>query len=146
MRVALGIHCGRPVEDDAGTLELWHDLKGELLESQKPKALLLEHGEESLLLRINLIRSAQKDISIQTFSWEFDEVGKFILWELIEANQQRGVKVKLLIDHMFNEHRPDLIAYLSTLSPDFEIKYFSSQAGVSISIPRLLNNQCFAGF
>ena len=115
-------------EDDAGTPELWDDLKGELLESQKPKALLLEHGEESLLLRINLIRSAQKDISIQTFSWEFDEVGKFILWELIEANQQRGVKVKLLIDHMFNEHRPDLIAYLSTLSPDFEIKYFNPSA------------------
>ena len=29
---------------------------------------------------------------------------------------------------MFNEHRPDLIAFLSTLSPDFEIKYFNPSA------------------
>ena len=83
-----------------GTSELWAMERGKVSESGYPRALLLNHGEEALILRINLIRSAKESISIQTFSWEFDEVGKFILWELIEANQNRGVKVNLLIDHM----------------------------------------------
>ena len=109
---------------DNGTSGLWEDVHDEVLKSRKPRALLLNHGEEALILRINLIRSAKESISIQTFSWEFDEVGKFILWELIRANQEKGVKVKLLIDHMFNEHQPEMIAFLSTLDPNFEIKYF----------------------
>ena len=111
-----------------GTSELWEDLQDEVSKSGKPRALLLNHGEEALILRINLIRSAKESISIQTFSWEFDEVGKFILWELIRANQEKGVKVKLLIDHMFNEHQPEMIAFLSTLDPNFEIKYFNPSA------------------
>ena len=111
-----------------GTTELWKNVYQKVTNDGQSAALILDHGEESLLLRINLIRSARKSISIQTFSWEFDEVGMFILWELIEANQKRGVKVQLLIDHMFNEHQVDLIAYLSTLSDDFEIKYFNPSA------------------
>ena len=55
-------------------------------------------------------------------------MGKFILWELIQANQQRGVQVRLLIDHMFNEHQPEMIAFLSTLNSNFEIKYFNPTA------------------
>ncbi len=111
-----------------GTSELWAIEQQKVSESGYPRALLLNHGEESLILRINLIRSARKSISIQTFSWEFDEVGKFILWELIRANQEKGVKVKLLIDHMFNDHQPEMIAFLSTLDPNFEIKYFNPSA------------------
>ncbi|MDG1326006.1 MAG: phospholipase D family protein [Opitutales bacterium] len=113
---------------DAGTFRVWRELLEEVTLANKPRALLLDHGEESLTLRINLIRSAKKSISIQTFSWEFDEVGKLILWELIQANQQRGIQVKLLIDHMFNEHQPEVIALLSTLGPSFEIKYFNPSA------------------
>ncbi|MBT3668586.1 MAG: phospholipase D family protein [Opitutae bacterium] len=111
-----------------GTSDSWKAEHEKVLSTGKPRALLLDHGEESLILRINLIRSAKKSILIQTFSWEFDEVGKFILWELIRANQDRGVKVQLLIDHMFNEHQPEMIAFLSTLDPNFEIKYFNPSA------------------
>ena len=122
---------GFPDQNDSfsvGTTELWKNVYQKVTKDGQSAALILDHGEESLLLRINLIRSARKSISIQTFSWEFDEVGMFILWELIEANQKRGVKVQLLIDHMFNEHQVDLIAHLSTLSDDFEIKYFNPSA------------------
>ena len=122
---------GFPEQNDSisvGTTELWENVHQKVTAGGKSAALILDHGEESLLLRVNLIRSARKSISIQTFSWEFDEVGMFILWELIEANQKRGVKVQLLIDHMFNEHQVELIAYLSTLSDDFEIKYFNPSA------------------
>lgn len=111
-----------------GISRVWQKIRTEVKLDGKPRAILLDHGEDSLTLRINLIRSAQKSISIQTFSWDFDEVGKFILWELIQANQQRGVQVRLLIDHMFNEHQPEMIAFLSTLNSNFEIKYFNPTA------------------
>jgi phosphatidylserine/phosphatidylglycerophosphate/cardiolipin synthase-like enzyme len=111
-----------------GTSKTWGTIREIVSKTGKPRALLLDHGEESLILRINLIRSAEESILIQTFSWEFDEVGKFILWELIRANQDRGVKVQLLIDHMFNEHQPEMIAFLSTLDPNFQIKYFNPSA------------------
>jgi len=114
--------------ENNGTSRLWGNLFEQVTLRNKPRALILDHGEESLALRINLIRSAQKSITIQTFSWEFDEVGKFILWELIQANQRRGVEVKLLIDHMFNEHEPQIIAFLSSLSSNFQIKYFNPSA------------------
>ena len=114
--------------ENNGTSRLWRNVFEQVTIRNKPRALILDHGEESLALRINLIRSAQKSITIQTFSWEFDEVGKFILWELIQANQSRGVEVKLLIDHMFNEHEPEIIAFLSSLSPNFQIKYFNPSA------------------
>ncbi len=117
-----------PFLDKNGTPALLHDLKKVVEESGNAKVLLLDHGEDSLLLRVNLIRSARESISLQTFSWEFDEVGKLILWELIQANQKRGVNVRLLIDHMFNEHQADLVAYLTTLDPKFEIKYFNPSA------------------
>ena len=96
-------YSGHPDDHEPakGTPDLWQTIQRDLNSDKKPKALLLEHGEQSLLLRINLIRSARKSISIQTYSWEFDEVGKFILWELIQANQTYGVRVELLIDHMF---------------------------------------------
>ena len=122
---------GFPDQNDSfsvGTTELWKNVHQKVTEGGQSAALILDHGEESLLLRVNLIRSARESISIQTFSWEFDEVGMFILWELIQANQKHGVKVQLLIDHMFNEHQVELIAYLSTLSDDFEIKYFNPSA------------------
>ncbi len=111
-----------------GTASIWEDLTREVKLDKQPRALLLEHGEQSLTLRINLIRSARKSISIQTYSWEFDEVGKFILWELIQANQKHGVRVHLLIDHMFNGHQPEMIAFLSSIDPNFKIKYFNPSA------------------
>lgn len=122
---------GFPDQNDSfsvGTTELWKNVHQKVTEGGQSAALILDHGEESLLLRVNLIRSARESISIQTFSWEFDEVGKFILWELIEANQNRGVKVNLLIDHMFNDHQLDIISYLSSMDSNFKIKYFNPSA------------------
>ena len=89
-------YSGHPEDHEPakGTPGLWQNIQRDLNSDKKPRALLLEHGEQSLLLRINLIRSARKSISIQTYSWEFDEVGKFILWELIQANQRYGVRVE----------------------------------------------------
>ncbi len=61
---------------------------------------LLERGEDSLLLRIHLIRSAQRSIDIQTFIWAEDSSGWLMLDELAAA-ARRGVRVRVLADQLF---------------------------------------------
>ena len=112
----------------SGTPRVWKIAMEEVRLSGKPKTLLLDHGEEALALRINLIRSAQESVRIQTFAWVFDEVGKAMIWELVRAHLDRGIKVEILIDHMFSDHDPEVIAYLSSLGPGFQIKYFNPSA------------------
>ncbi len=61
---------------------------------------LLDIGDEALLLRIHLIRSARKSIYIQQFIWKQDASGKLIFDELVKAGR-RGVEVKLVGDQLF---------------------------------------------
>ncbi len=58
---------------------------------------LLENGDDALLARIHLIRSARESIDIQTFIWVYDDTGKWMFKELLAA-ARRGVRVRLLID------------------------------------------------
>ena len=46
---------------------------------------ILDIGEEALLARVHLIRSARKSIAIQTIIWVNDEVGRLMMYELIGA-------------------------------------------------------------
>ena len=112
----------------SGTPGVWELAMEKVRLSGKPQTLILDHGEEALALRINLIRSARKSVRIQTFAWAFDEVGKTVMWELVRAHLDRGIKVEILIDHMFSEHDPELIAYLSSFGPGFQVKYFNPSA------------------
>jgi phosphatidylserine/phosphatidylglycerophosphate/cardiolipin synthase-like enzyme len=109
----------------SGTARVWKKELAKSRNSGKSRAIILDHGENALALRINLIRSAQKSIRIQTFDWAFDEVGKFLLWELVRAHDDRGIKIEILIDHMFSDHDPRIISFLSTLGSGFQIKYFN---------------------
>ena len=61
---------------------------------------LLERGEDALLLRIHLIRSAQRSSDIQTFIWAEDSSGWLMLDELAAA-ARRGVRVRVLADQLF---------------------------------------------
>ena len=74
----------------------------EVRSTKKAQTLLLDHGEDALALRVNLIRSAQESVRIQTFAWVFDEVGKAMVWELVRAHLDRGIKVEILVDHMLS--------------------------------------------
>ena len=112
----------------SGTAKVWNEELTKSRNSRRSRAIILDHGENALALRINLIRSAQKSIRIQTFDWAFDEVGKFLLWELVRAHEDRGIKIEILIDHMFSDHDPRTISFLSTLGSGFQIKYFNPSA------------------
>ncbi|MFC3195221.1 phosphatidylserine/phosphatidylglycerophosphate/cardiolipin synthase family protein [Marinicella sediminis] len=86
--------------------------------------LLLDHGEQSLLARIHLIRSARESIQIQTFIWVNDEAGHLVLRELLAA-AQRGVKVEVIIDQLFSLGNSWLMTDLATLHQNLSIKLYN---------------------
>lgn len=89
---------------------------------------LLEIGDEALLTRIHLIRSASNSITVQTMIWANDETGRLIIYELIQA-ARRGVKVKLLIDHLASEQNVEIASFLAHAHPNFYIKFFNPVTG-----------------
>ena len=52
----------------SGTANLWAVSLEEVHKSGKPQTLLLDHGEDALILRVNLIRSAQESV-LGASSW-----------------------------------------------------------------------------
>ncbi len=90
----------------------------------KNRMLLLDHGEQSLLARLHLIRSAQKSIEIQTFIWVNDEAGHLLIRELLKA-AKRGVKVKVIIDQLFSMGNSWLLADIATLHQNLEFKLYN---------------------
>jgi phosphatidylserine/phosphatidylglycerophosphate/cardiolipin synthase-like enzyme len=87
------------------------------------RLLRVESGYDALLLRVHLIRAARESVEVQTFIWTNDECGRLLLWELIEA-ARRGVRVRLLVDQMFSEKDPAVMAFLATVNPNFEVKHY----------------------
>ena len=108
-----------------GTDELWQNVIEETQIEKKAKLLLLDHGDEALAIRINLIRSSKKSVRIQTFNWKTDETGRYVLWELLRAVKQRGIKVEILIDQMFGEQDPKMVAFLASFDPNLRIKFYN---------------------
>lgn len=88
---------------------------------------IVNRGDFALQLRIHLIRSAVTTLDIQTFIWADDECGTLVFNEVLNA-AHRGVKVRLLIDHIASLKDPETIAYLTTASPNIEIKYYRPHA------------------
>ena len=84
---------------------------------------ILSGGYDALLLRIHLIRHAQKSIVVQTFIWTNDEVGRLLMYELIEA-ARRGVKVRIIADQLVSDQDPATVAFLATAHPNLEIKHY----------------------
>ncbi len=89
---------------------------------------ILNNGKEALRLRVHLIRHATKRIDIQTFIWTNDEVGRFMMYELIEA-AKRGVNVRILADHFVSHRDPEIIAFLATAHSNLKIKHYRPAAG-----------------
>jgi len=88
---------------------------------------LLDIGDEALLARVHLVRSAQKVIYIQTYIWSNDETGRFMMQELALA-AKRGVKVKIIVDQFAHSLDPKAVAFLSIDNPNLEIKFYNPNA------------------
>lgn len=84
---------------------------------------LISGGYDALLLRVHLIRQARASIAIQTFIWTNDECGRLLIYELIEA-ARRGVKVRIIADHLVSEQDPATMAFLATAHPNLEVRHY----------------------
>ncbi|WP_438483281.1 phospholipase D family protein [Oleiharenicola lentus] len=84
---------------------------------------IIGNGYDALLLRVHLIREAKRSIVVQTFIWTNDESGRLLMYELIEA-AKRGVKVRIIADHMVSEQNPETAAFLATVHPNLEVKHY----------------------
>lgn len=90
--------------------------------------LSLEGGESSLLLRIHLIRAARESIDLQSYIFDTDESGQYLLQELLAA-ARRGVRVRILLDQLFSLDDPALLAYLAQAHANLELKLYNPTFG-----------------
>ena len=85
---------------------------------------LLDRGEDSLLVRIHLIRSARKSIDVQTYIFAEDDAGFLVLDELVKA-ARRGVTVRVIVDQLFSLDDIELLAQLARAHANFELRVYN---------------------
>lgn len=88
------------------------------------EVVLLDQGQDSLLARVHLIRSARRTIDLQTFHFEGDDAGRVVLDEL-RAAARRGVKVRLLLDQLNSLADPASQAELASFHVNFELRSYN---------------------
>ena len=99
---------------------------------------VLDRGDDALLLRLHLIRNARHSVDIQTYIWTNDECARIVLFELLQA-AERGVKIRILVDHMGAHKDPKQLAFVSSLNPNIEIKLYRPVGGVgNPQLPHIL--------
>ncbi|MET1161264.1 MAG: phospholipase D family protein [Pseudoxanthomonas sp.] len=91
-------------------------------------ALILDRGQDALLARINLIRSARNRIDVQTYIFDKDDSARMVLDELLAASR-RGVRVRLLIDQLSAIPDLDILAALSGSHVNFQIRIYNPSFG-----------------
>ena len=66
--------------------------------TQTNNVALIDNGEKAFKILTERIRNAQKSISISTFIFTCDDVGKGIIRELLNKVQKDKIKIRILID------------------------------------------------
>ena len=95
---------------------------------------LLEVGEDSLLLRVHLIRAARKSIDIQTFIWAGDDAGWLVLDELIAA-ARRGVRVRVLVDQLFSLDNVEWLSRIARTHANIEFRLYNPTFHKAVTEP-----------
>ncbi len=93
--------------------------------SGETQLMPLHRGEESLQLRLELIRKAQKTIDVEYYIYYMDMAGKIFNRELIKA-AQRGVKVRILLDK-FSSGIDSYLAH-ELNAAGIEVKFYNTKA------------------
>ncbi len=128
-RIDKKITCNANPENTCAIKSEFHELAERAFRNSTPEnpqhfISLLNIGQDALLARIHLIRSARKSIELQTYIWENDEVGRLVFMELLKA-ARRGVKVRIIVDQMGSSKDPGLVALLATLHINLEIAFYN---------------------
>nr|WP_197974636.1 phospholipase D family protein [Stenotrophomonas sp. CFBP 13718] len=91
-------------------------------------ATILDEGEEALVARLNLLRSATRSIDLQTYIFDKDDSARLVLDELLAASR-RGVKVRLLIDQLSAISDLQILGALSSAHQNFELRVYNPAFG-----------------
>jgi len=91
-------------------------------------ALLLDYGQDALLARLDVLRSAQHSIDLQTYIFDEDDAGHLLLDELLAA-ARRGVSVRVLVDQLSALRRVETLAALAAAHANFELRIYNPLLG-----------------
>ena len=94
-------------------------------ERNKERVELVESGKDGALVRLNLIANAGKNIDISYYIFIEGMSTDVILGSILDA-ADRGVKVRLILDGIFNNFKGDLrdSIYGFALHPNIELRYY----------------------
>ncbi len=95
---------------------------------------VIERGEDSLLLRVHLIRAATRSIDIQTFIWADDDAGWLVLDEL-QAAARRGVRVRVLADQLFSLDDVGWLARIARAHANLEFRLYNPTFDEAVTQP-----------
>ena len=114
-----GVDAAQPIKSE------YHDYASKAWKTMEAGGLaeyvsILELGDDALLARIHLIRSAHHSIDIQTFIWKDGPTTRFMLDELVAA-ARRGVRVRILIDALNMPGTPEQLARMAHVHRNVEI-------------------------
>lgn len=101
---------------------------------------LIHRPEEALQFRIDLIRSAKKNIEVEYFIFDTDISGKIIIRELVAA-AERGVKVRILVDAICLKNGLKPIYAYELAKHGVEVKYYNHVSLVRISSAQFRNHR-----
>ncbi|MBB4133059.1 phospholipase D family protein [Xanthomonas sp. 3075] len=91
-------------------------------------ATIVDHGEESLVARLNLIRSATRSIDLQTYIFDKDDSARMVLDALVDA-AQRGVKVRILIDQLSAIADLQILGALASTHENLQLRIYNPTFG-----------------
>ena len=109
------------------------DMAGRAFAASTPDAprhyvLILDAGQDALLARLDLIRSATSSIDLQTYIFDQDDAGRLFLEELLAA-ARRGVRVRVLIDQLSALEEVETLAALAGAHENFELRIYNPTFG-----------------
>ena len=87
-------------------------------------ARILDGGPDALLVRIHLIRAAQRSIDLQTYIFDEDDSAQLVLDEL-QAAAFRGVKVRVLLDQLSALEKVSTLAAFTAVHANFELRVYN---------------------
>ncbi len=95
-----------------------------LSQSNEHRALILESGKDSLVLRLHMIRAARESLDLQYFIFSGDASGRLIMHELLLA-ARRGVKVRVLFDQLFSLQDVEYLSQKALAHENLEIRLYN---------------------
>jgi len=119
-----GLTCPVGQPDRCALASPLRDFAEQAIRERRHHLSLLEYGEQSLALRLHLVRAAQSTIDVQNFILRRDDSGELLLNELLDA-ARRGVTVRLLLDQMFSFSDAEYLVQLTMAHSNLEIRFYN---------------------